>query len=187
MMPWRGLLALGALAGLAGFTWWLLEIAKPLAAGPGAPRTHPDYYFTGPRIVRFDASGEIELDLTALRAVHYPADDSVALESLAIAYRTPEGAAWKLTAARGSAPASGEVITLDGAVAVQRPQPDGSPGLELRTERVTLDTRRRVLSAPGAVELADRGARLSAIGLTADLANDRIELAQRVRVSYAPR
>jgi lipopolysaccharide export system protein LptC len=186
-MDWRGPLALATLAALAALTWWLLQIATPLAAAPGAPRHLPDYYFSGPRIVRFDAAGRIELDVTAERAVHYADDDSVALEALSVAYRAPEGDAWRMTAERGTAPASGEVITLDGAVAVARAQTDGGTGLELRTERVTLDTRTRVLEAPGAVELVDAGTHVTALGLVADLANDRIRLGRRVRGTYAQR
>lgn len=186
-MNWQGPLTLLALAALAGLTWWLLKVATPLAASSDAPSTLPDYYFTGPRIVRFDPAGRVQLDLTAERATHYPHDDSIALESLAVAWRTTEGAVWRMAAARGTTPSDGTRITLEGAVAVTRPSADGSPGLELRTEHVVLDTTARRLDARGAVDLRDGTTHVTAIGLSADLANDRIQLAQRVRGSYASR
>lgn len=186
-MDWRGPVILLALAGMAGLTWWLLRVATPLASSARAADQLPDYYFTGPRIVRYDTDGRVELDLTAERAMHHPQDDSVSLERLAVAYRTREGQHWRMSAARGNTPADGERITLDGDVSVTRADPGTEGGLELRTEQVLLDTAARRLTATGAVTLRDGATTMTAVGLVADLANDRIQLETRVRGSYATR
>lgn len=186
MITLRGSLAVGGLGAAAAFTAWVLQVGAPRTAQVTAPRHLPDYHFLAPRITRFGADGLLALDLRAASAVHFEDDDSVALEQLSVDYRTDTGDLWHLTAARGSAPMSGDVLLLEGAVRVARPRADGG-ALELTTERLTLATRSQRLTTDSPVEMREGNSRMSAVGLDADLSAERIRFTSAVRGSYALR
>jgi lipopolysaccharide export system protein LptC len=182
----RGTLALAGLGAAAAFTAWVLQIGAPRNVQAAAPRHLPDYHFTAPRITRFGADGLLTLDLRAARALHFEDDDSVELEALSVDYRTDTGELWRLTAARGTAPMDGEVLTLEGAVRVSRPRAAGG-GLELDTERLVLATRGQRLTTDAPVALREGGSHMTAIGLDADLRAERIRFPKQVRGTYALR
>ncbi len=186
MITLRGSLAVGGLGAAAAFTFWVVQIGAPRTAQVAAPRHLPDYHFISPRITRFGADGLLALDLRAASAVHFEDDDSVALEQLRVDYRTDAGDLWRLTAARGSAPMSGEVLLLEGAVRVARPRADGG-ALELSTERLTLATRSQRLTTDAPIEMHEGGSRMTAVGLDADLRAERIRFISAVKGSYALR
>jgi lipopolysaccharide export system protein LptC len=186
MITLRGTLALAALGGVAAFTFWVVQIGAPRRAENAAPSHLPDYHFIAPRITRFGKDGLLALDLRAAKALHFEDDDSVELQQISVDYRTDQGDLWRLTAARGTAPMSGEVLQLEGAVRVARPRADGG-ALELSTERLTLAPRDQRLTTDAAVELREGGSRMTAIGLDADLRAERIRFEREVRGSYASR
>ena len=187
MITPRGIAAFVALGAIAAFTFWVLQISAPREVRDREASREPDYHFGAPRITRFGADGALTLDLTARSAVHYPHDDTVALEQLEVDVRAPDGAAWTLSAARGSAPMAGERVSLEGGVRIGRPAGGAGGAIELTTERVTLDTRAQRLETDAPVRIVQGGNQVTAVGLIADLASERITLKHRVRGSYASR
>lgn len=185
MITLRGVLALGGLAALAAFTFWVLQISAPREVRERQARHEPDYHFSSPRITRFGTDGRLELDLTADRAVHYPDDDSVALADLTVDVRAADGRTWRMTAARGQGPMAGERFTLEGGVRIARPAADGAPALDLATDHVELDTRAQRLETDAPVVIVSGASRVTATGLVAELDGDLITLKSRVRGTYA--
>ena len=186
MITLRGGLAVAGLGAAAAFTAWVLQVGAPRTALVAAPRHLPDYHFLAPRITRFGADGLLALDLRAARAVHFEDDDSVALEQLSVDYRTDAGDLWQLTAARGSAPMSGDVLLLEGTVRVARPRADGG-ALELITDHLSLAPRGQRLTTDAPVQMREGSSRMTAVGLDADLRAERIRFNSAVRGSYALR
>lgn len=187
MITVRGVAALAALGALAAFTFWVLQVSAPREVRGREASHEPDYHFGQPRITRFGADGALELDLTAKSAVHYPDDDTVALEELRVDLRAPDGAAWTLAAARGHAPMAGEVVSLEGGVRIARPAGAAGGAIELTTDRVRVDTRAQRLDTDAPVTIVHGANRVTAVGLAADLARDHITLKSRVRGTYAAR
>lgn len=187
MITPRGVAAFAALGAVAAFTFWVLQISAPREVRGREAGHEPDYHFGAPRITRFGPDGALELDLTAVSAVHYPHDDTVVLDRLRVDVRAPDGAAWTLAAARGSAPMAGDLVTLEGGVRIARPAGAGGGAIELETERVVIDTRVQRLATDAAVTIAQGANRVTAVGLEADLRGDRITLKQRVRGTYGAR
>jgi LPS export ABC transporter protein LptC len=187
MITPRGFAALAGLGAVAAFTFWVLQISAPREVRDREQSREPDYHFGAPRITRFGADGALEIDLTARSAVHYPHDDTIALEQLQVDVRAPDGASWTLSAARGSAPMAGERIALEGGVRIARPAGGAGGAIELTTERVTLDTRVQRLETDAPVRIAQGANLVTAVGLVADLTDERITLKHRVRGSYAAR
>ena len=196
MISPRGVLSFVALGAAAAFTFWVLQISAPREVREKETRHEPDYHFDSPRITRYGVGGALELDLTAAHAVHYPDDDSVALDQVALDLRTREGARWTMVAAHAIAPMKGSIVSLDGGVRIARPRadaksdarPDANDGaVELRSERVTLDTSAQRIETAEAVEMLQGGNRTTAVGLVADLGADRITFKSHVRSSYVMR
>lgn len=187
MITTRGIAAFAVLGAIAAFTFWVLQISAPREVRDREASHEPDYHFGAPRITRFGPDGTLALDLTARSAVHYPHDDTVALEQLKVDVRAPDGAAWTMSAARGSAPMAGERVSLEGGVRIARPAGGTGGAIELTTERITLDTRAQRLETDSPVQIVQGLNRISAVGLIADLTNERITLKHRVRSSYASR
>lgn len=187
MITPRGIAAFAALGAIAAFTFWVLQINAPREVRGREASREPDYHFGAPRITRFGADGTLDLELTARSAVHYPHDDTVALEELEVDVRAPDGASWTLSAARGSAPMAGDRILLEGGVRVARPAGGAGGPIELTTEQVTLDTSVQRLETDAPVLIVQGANRVTAVGLVADLGRERITLKQRVRGVYAAR
>lgn len=183
MIDLRSAATLAGLGVVAAFSWWVLEVSAPIETRSLGPRHLPDYHFTAPRITRFGADGKVALDLTAVRALHFPDDDSVQLEDLRVALTTDAGVTWRMRADRGNAPMGGDSIELAGAVSVSRPRADG--GLTLATESLTVEPRAQRLSTTAPVELRAGGSRIAAVGMQADLLAERVALSAQIRGSYA--
>jgi lipopolysaccharide export system protein LptC len=179
------ILALGALGAIAAFTFWVLQVSAPREVREREARHEPDYHFSAPRITRFGVDGTLELELTARHAVHFPDDDTVALDELKVDVRAPDGAAWTMVAARGHAPMAGERVTLEGGVRIGRPAGGAGGAIELTTDHVVLNTRAQLLETDAAVEIVHGANRVTAVGLSADLGRDHITLRNRVRGTYA--
>jgi lipopolysaccharide export system protein LptC len=174
-----------ALGVAAAFSWWVVQVSAPLAPRAVGPRHLPDYHFVGPRITRFGADGRVALDLTAARALHYPDDDTIALEGLRLSLTTDQGVTWRMGAATGVAPMTGDRIDLAGKVTVERPGPSG--GVRLATESLTVEPRAQRLSTGAPIELRAGTSQVEAVGMHADLVAGRIVLDSRIRGRYAPR
>jgi len=187
MITPRGVAALTVLGAVAAFTFWVLQVSAPREVRGREASHEPDYHFGKPRITRFGADGALELDLTARHAVHFPDDDTVALDDLKVEVRAPDGTAWSMAAARGHAPMAGEVVTLEGGVRIARPAGRAGSAVELTTDHVALDTRAQRLTTDAPVQIVDGANRFTAVGLVADLATERITLKDRVRGSYVAR
>jgi lipopolysaccharide export system protein LptC len=183
----RGVAAFAVLGAIAAFTFWVLQVSAPREVRGREASHEPDYHFGKPRITRFGTDGALELDLTAAHAVHYPDDDTVALDDLKVDVRAPDGTAWTMSAARGHAPMAGQLVTLEGGVRIARPAGGGGGAIELTTDHVVLDTQAQSLETEAPVLIVAGANRVTATGLTADLIHDRITLRSRVRGTYAAR
>lgn len=181
------LVAIGVLGAITAFTFWVLQVSAPREVRERETRHEPDYHFTAPRITRFGVDGTLELELTAKNAVHFPDDDTVALDELQVDVRAPDGTAWTMVAARGHAPMAGERVTLEGGVRIGHPAGGAGGAILLTTDHIELDTRAQLLTTEAPVEIVHGTNRVTAVGLLADLGRDHITLKSRVRGTYAAR
>jgi lipopolysaccharide export system protein LptC len=87
LVTWSPVLLLGALAGL---TYWLntqVRLAAP--AFDGSSRHDPDVFVETFRAVNLDQDGLVRQALVAVRAEHYPDDDTTAFDAPAITFTDP--------------------------------------------------------------------------------------------------
>lgn len=150
-----------AAAGLAGFTWWLVQ-SSPKDEGP--PRaaqvsSAPDYELQEARVARFDASGRLEAVVDGQVMRHYAEPDRLLIDQVLLLGRDEQGQGLRATARQGEANQSTEVVTLRGGALVVATPTVGKPGgpVHFQGETLSVDTRERVVSSKQPVTLSQDG------------------------------
>lgn len=205
-------LPLLAVAGLAGFSWWLVQ-SSPRDGRPAVPpvaSSAPDYQLDKARVVRFDAQGRPRaiLDGTAMR--HFPVSDRLVIDQLELSARDEEtGQGLHAVAREGEADRRAELVHLRGGVKIVATPPqfaadaasDISSGKAFGTqvspkaatkggpvhfagENVRIDTRQRIVSSDQPVLITQDHSQIQAQSL---VYNDQTRIADiggRVKGRY---
>ncbi len=158
-------LPLLAVAGLAGFTWWLVQ-SSPKERGPARPpvqSTAPDYELFGARVARFDGGGRIEAIIDGRAMRHYPSTETLLIEQVEVSARNERGEGLHAQAREGLADQRQEVVSLRGQARVEAWPVGGRSGLSAQgaasapvrfeSESLRIDTGRRLVSSDTAVTL----------------------------------
>lgn len=154
-------LPLLAAAGLAGFTWWLVQSSPQEDGPPRAARVSsaPDYELHQARVARFDATGRLEAVVDGKVMRHFPEPDRLLIDQVLLLGRDEQGQGLRATARQGEADQSAEVVTLRGGAQVVATPAVGKPGGPVRFlgETLSVDTRERVVSSRQPVTLIQDG------------------------------
>ncbi len=150
-----------AAAGLAGFTWWLVQ-SSPKDEGPARVAqvsSAPDYELQSARVARFDASGRLEAVVDGQVMRHYPQPDRLVIDEVLLLGRDEQGQGLRATARQGEADQSAEVVTLRGGAQVVATPASGKPGgpVRFQGETLSVDTRERIVSSKLPVTLSQDG------------------------------
>lgn len=192
-------LPLLAVAGLAGFTWWLVQ-SSPKEGGAALPplaSSAPDYELQQARLVRFDAQGRLQAILDGTEMRHYPDKDRLVIDALRLSARDEKGQGLKAVAREGEADRMAELVHLRGGVQVVA-LPSGevaassaSPGAMSRGEPVhftgeglRIDTRQRVVSSDEPVLLTQAHSEIRARSMVYNDQTRIAELGGRVQGRY---
>jgi lipopolysaccharide export system protein LptC len=118
LIAWSPVLLLG---GLAALTYWLN--AQVRLTGPsfdGSGRHDPDVFVEDLRAVNLDQDGRVRQALIAKRALHYPDDDTTAIEAPAITFTDPGKPRLDVTADRATITGDREHAYFEGHVKAVR-------------------------------------------------------------------
>src|SRR6185437_3082331 len=139
LVAWSPVLLLGALAAL---TYWLdAQFQPPPARRDGSSRHDPDLFLQDFKAITFDARGLPRESLSAVRADHFPDDDSAELAEPKLSLTEPGHPTMTISADRGTIAGDRDRGDFTGHVRVERAaetQP-AKPG-ETPTGPVTLTT-----------------------------------------------
>lgn len=131
-VPSATLFPLLVMALLAGLTWWLERASQPDDGSSHRPLRHdPDFYVENFTLRRFDTNGRLQHDLTAVRMLHYPDDQTTEVFSPKLNYY----GTGKTTVTARSAwlDKGGEHVRLDDDVRVVRAGAGGTPDTVITT------------------------------------------------------
>jgi len=185
-------LPLLAAAGLAGFTWWLVQSSPKEggAARPALAASVPDFELNKARVARFDAQGRIEAVLDGQTMRHFPDADRLQIDQLTLSARDEKGQGLRAVSQRGDADRKAEVVTLSGGAKVTA-LPATDPGTGLRAapayftgEGLRIDTRTRVVTADQPVLLQQQGSQVRAQTMRYDDRTGITDLGGRVHGQY---
>jgi lipopolysaccharide export system protein LptC len=182
-------------AGLAVFTWWLVESAPGIegAQAPQAVSNTPDHELFRARLARFDAEGRLEALLDGERMRHLPVSQSVQIDVMRVAMRHPDGRRLLASAREGewsdglgmaNLVGQADVRLADAGVLLpsMAAYDEASPGVtRIQGERLDLDTRARVLTSQQPVTVQREGSVLRALTLRHDASVGLTELGGRVQ------
>jgi len=174
------MLALGA----AG-AWWLnQQLEGPGSAAPDRP-ARAGYYMTEGELSRAGPDGLPEYRVLAERVRQDELDGPTALEQVRIEYGVYTATPWLLTAPRGILSADQSSVELFGGVLISG-EVEGDRDTRVETDRLTIDIESNVASTEGEVRLAVGDDWVTAIGMTAYLMEERVQLQSSVHGQFQP-
>lgn len=184
---------LAIFAALAALSLWLRHaIELPETGRDGKGRHDPDYIIHDFRMIKLSPTGVPHHTLRASKLIHYPDDDSTAVERPQLAsLPAPKGSAGSPTvtmqakAARLSA--DGTEVQLQGDVQLER-SPIGARAL-LRAEMDTLTVfpEAEKATTEAAVRLSEGGSRLNGTGMDVDQKAQTFVLRSQVTGTFVPK
>jgi LPS export ABC transporter protein LptC len=165
---------------------WSMESRDPAPDAQAAHDREPSAYLRDAHIEEFDRGGRRKLRVAARRIEQDPRDDSVALDDLDLEYLALEAQTWRMTARRGAAPKGFGTVILTGNVVMSGERDRVPRTATVRTDRLVLDTSSQVAHTrlPVLVTVGDNT--LAAVGLTANLKGETLQLESEVHGNFPP-
>lgn len=175
------------LLGLLGATYWLNQQAQPEPVKPdGSTRHDPDSIVENFSAVKLNEQGTPYFIMSAAKMLHYPDDDSTALEAPRLTLLAEDSPPLLAKAESGSISRKGDELLLQGSVEVLRGAAEEQDQLKLQTESLNIIPDQDLASSDKAVTLTEANSTVNAIGLELNNKTRTIKLLSKVRSEYAP-
>lgn len=181
-------------AGLAGFTWWLIQASPKEVAQPRPARvpSQADYQLSKATIARFDSVGRLQAVIDGESMSHYPVNDELRIDRMVLSARDLKGQGLHASAREGFASGlAKEVVIRGGARAVATPA-QGKPAsgikqgpVRLTGEMFHINTETHVLTSSQPVTLVHSAGEIRAQGMRYDQTKGVTELKGRVVGHYS--
>ena len=101
-------------------------------------------------------------------------------------YRPAGAPAWQIRGDHGTLAQTTDVLELEGAVRLHRPRAPDVREMTLLTPKLRYDMAGEIARTEREVRILTPGSRVDAVGMTAWLGPDRVELHQQVRAVHDP-
>lgn len=181
-------------AGLAGFTWWLIQ-ATPKDDGPARPArvaSTPDYVLTEATVARFDAKGRLQGVVDGQSIRHYPGDDQLQIDQMVLSARDDKGQGLHAVAREGLANGQAEVVVIrGGAKVVATPASGAMAGgrtmrgpVRMHGESFQIDSKTHVLTSDQPVTVVHDSGEIDATALRYEQLTGITQLQGRVVGHY---
>ncbi len=165
------------LCGAALVTWLASRPDAAEQRPPGPPAdAPPGYYLEDVALLGTDDAGAVVYRIVAGRVEESGSVRELELSDVRVQYRDSEDVAWLVEAERATAPRDRSWLDLRGNIRVTSAAEDPSGQVVIETDRLLLEPERYTATTDAPVSLSFEGNRLEAVGLTADLKDDRLEL-----------
>ena len=180
-----------ALLLLAAFTWWLAErtASETGPATPNAPGARvADYYVRGLSLTTTTPDGKPGRTLHTAELRHYLADNTTELEDAELTVYQHDQPPWRIHAERGRVSPDGDLVLLQGEVAITRVAAPGIRPLQVLTRDVRVQPRQDYAETDEHVTVTSLTDRIEAVGMQAWLREPaRFKFLSQVRGRYVPR
>ena len=180
-------LSIGLLAGLAGFSYYLAELAEQAdrRTTRADPRHEPDYFVEGLALTRTNASGAPTFRMSARRLKHFPDDDSAEYEQPVLVALDPARPLVTLRAERGRTTSGGERTDLYDQVVLVRAGDRTQSELRIETDQVTLLAEEDIARTDRPVKILYGVSSLTGTGMEFDNASRTLKVRSRVHGVWA--
>jgi LPS export ABC transporter protein LptC len=179
---YRVLFAVAALGAL-GTLFYLQQFA---AGGGGdgvadVESTEPGYIANGAQLIETGPDGQPLFRLDAARIEQPSPQGIIVLTEPRLDYQPETGNHWTLVAQRGQLPQDARTAELAGSVHADGKPTGSNDVMHIVTEELHLDMNQQLATTPAKVRVDWAGNTLRGRGMSADIRNDRLQLAGDVR------
>lgn len=183
----RHWLAVLPLLGLLGVTYWLNQLVQPEPAKPDSSKRHdPDAIMENFSATKLNEQGTPRFLMSANKMLHYPDDDSTAVEMPRLAMLSAERPPVHISAKRGLVSSKGDEVFLHDNVEVVREASTQQEKLTLRTEYLHIIPDKDLAKTDRPVTITDALDTVHATGLEMDNQARTLKLLSQVRSEYVP-
>lgn len=188
--PWL----LVALLVVCFFAFSLRHEEDPQPLGMDGNKVFPQVYMNNVQTREFDVQGKLRYELSTPRISHYQnnpdttsAEDYTLFQTPKITfYNADDKSPWELTALQGRSEGNGQLLRLLGNVFIEQNSNDQGL-LQITTNELTVRPREQFAETDKAVKMRSAKGQIDAIGMSADLAESRVQLHSQVNAVYEPR
>jgi lipopolysaccharide export system protein LptC len=175
------------LFGLLGATYWLNQQVLPEPAKPDSSKRHdPDAIVENFSATKLNELGVPSFIIAATKMLHYPDDDSTALEAPRITLLSSGQPAIHAVANRAIISSNGDEVFLHDAVEVQREASKRQDKLTLQTEYLRIVPDQDLADTDRAVTIVDAHDIVHATGMEMDSKTRILKLLSQVRSENVP-
>lgn len=183
----RGVLLLIVLLGAVAGSWWLSRAGDRIPPDSGTGQAEqPGYYLKDANILGTAEDGSLLYRIEADDIRQVPAEDRVHLQGVLVSYARPGESGWTVSAREGHIAGRGERIDLRGNVELISRPASGERPLIIRAETLAFEPRERLASTADRVNISQPGYVLTAVGMEADLNEERLRLNSDVSGTFKP-
>lgn len=184
--PVRQLIRLVLLLGVAGSSWWLLQLATVPTTETLPPLARQaDAYLKDFEVTIMDPAGKVYQTLEGERMIHFVGSSISEVTRMHLTAYDRQGTPWYARSQTGLVNDETEQVTLIGNVEVDHVDIHGRL-LRVRTQDLQLDTQRRAAATDRPVSITHHGGTTRGMGLRASLMDGTLSLLADVRGEYVP-
>ena len=187
-LRWRLMLTLlvGVFFALGSF--WLVQVMdrSGLLLRGDARRNEPDYFVERFSFVRMSKTGQPSYLISGTRLTHHPLDDSSDVELPIVRSVAPGQAPMSVRSELAHIDQGNSRVQLTGQVVADRPAAPGVQRMTLNTPALTVYPDLDRMETDQAVEMRAGTSLMTGIGMQADNATGRVDIAHRLRITYPP-
>lgn len=173
---------------LGGLSAWLGRISEITEEEVKLPAHEPQYMMHAPRGQRFDVSGSLKEELAAQAAWQLPDQKNVYLSEPQLQAFAQGVRQYRVSAGKADYRMDDRTVLFEQDVLLEKAADAERPAGEIRTSRLTVDTRNQTAQTDAPVDFAYGQFQGSANGMTYDHKTGQMNLPDRVRaLIYDPK
>lgn len=181
------IMVLGVFCAFGSF--WLLQLMEQSDpdARLGGPPNEPDYIVENFSFVRMNEAGQPSYLVSGKRLAHIPEGDVSDVEQPVLRGVEPGRPPMTVVAERARIFHREHRVDLLGGVDVQRPRTEKTEALRVRTDALTVLPDEEILKTDQPIEMQLGASRVTAVGMEANNATQKLHIASRGQIVYPPR
>jgi lipopolysaccharide export system protein LptC len=162
-------------------TGWLVQRQTSLEEQRDLSRSGPDLFVEGMDLKLISETGTLRYRVQARRLDHFPYDDHSELAEPVLEVFREDQALWYIQSERGRVSSDNERVWLLGEVEIRRLAGADTTPFDIHTRDLLVKPAEETAETQQASVIQSDRYRVEAVGVHADLREDRVELKSRVR------
>lgn len=172
------------LVGAALSTWLVIQTRLSLHATATNSPNNPDQFMNGAIFNRMDESGQLQDQFSAVHLVHFIKNNATNFTQPNLLVFKQNEPPWHITADEGHAVRGDDEIEIDHNVRIEQAGNVARPHTVITTTSLTIYPDKKLATTNQLVTGTQPGAKITAIGLRADMMHNTIDLLSQVRGFY---